>query len=108
MKIQTTISSDGLSSWCTVLIVELTPTNRLDHGAGKDLSLKECSREQLETEVSIIVVSTIERLLISDHSALRKYHIQAECRASSLTCIVGKVLVSGAACVFYLLDEERV
>jgi len=31
--------------------------SRLDHGGGKDLSLPECSREQLEKEVQSLIIS---------------------------------------------------
>lgn len=39
-----------------IILSSISPANsrRLDHGAGKDLSLEECSREQLEKEVSLL------------------------------------------------------
>ncbi|KAG7099155.1 hypothetical protein E1B28_001026 [Marasmius oreades] len=62
-KIQRTISSDGASLiFFGFFLAELTVVEcRLDYGQGKDLSLPECPREQLEKE-RIIYLSSEQRL----------------------------------------------
>lgn len=52
--IRSTTFSIGQRSCLWVVEACLVEFNRLDEGNGKDLSLDDCSREQLEKEVNVV------------------------------------------------------